>query len=80
VHTLALPGLGNVHAPDAGLRVDRRLEVHGAGEVLGFDQEREEEQGKVSGRWRSLFLTEGRGTEAWYEGLEGDREFWDGVV
>jgi twinfilin-like protein len=78
VHTLALPGLVNVHARDAGVRVDRRLEVHGAEEV-GFEEE-EGAGGKVSGRWRSLFLGEVRGTEGWFEELEGDREFWNGVV
>ena len=73
-HTMAIPGLINVHAEDAGVHVDQKVEIHEPGELV-FEGKDER-----VGKFRSVYLR-GRfeGTEAVYEGLEGDRKYYEGV-
>lgn len=73
-HTMAIPGLVNVHAEDCGVHVDQKIEIHEP-EDLVF----EESDDKV-GRFRSVYLRNGfQGTESQYEGLESDKQFYDAV-
>ncbi|KAJ4986396.1 cofilin/tropomyosin-type actin-binding protein [Stagonosporopsis vannaccii] len=73
-HTMAIPGLVNVHAEDYGVHVDQRVEIHEP-EDLVFD----EGDDKV-GRFRSVYLRNmWQGTESQYEGLERDKMFYDAV-
>lgn len=73
-HTMAIPGLVNVHAEDCGVHVDQKIEIHEP-EDLVF----EESDDKV-GRFRSVYLRNGfQGTENQYEGLERDQQFYDAV-
>jgi twinfilin-like protein len=73
-HTLAIPGL-LVHAEDAGIQVDRKIETHDH-EDLVF----ESGDDRV-GRFRSVYARKGvyKGTEMQYAGLERDREWNDSV-
>jgi twinfilin-like protein len=72
-HTMAIPGL-LVHAEDAGITVDRKLEIHEPEELVF-----EEEDERV-GRFRSMYVRKGyKGTELMYEGLESDRGFVDAL-
>jgi twinfilin-like protein len=74
-HTMAIPGLVNVHAEDRGVHVDQKIEIHEP-EDLVFDK-----GDQKLGRFRSVYLRGGwRGTESEYEGLERDKEFYDAVV
>lgn len=74
-HTMAIPGLVNVHAEDCGVHVDQKIEIHEP-EDLVF-----EKGDQKVGRFRSVYLRGGwRGTESEYEGLERDREFYDAVI
>lgn len=73
-HTMAIPGLVNVHAEDCGLHVDQKIEIHEP-EDLQF-QEGDEKVGK----FRSMYLRgEWQGTENRYEGQERDQAFYDAV-
>ena len=74
-HTMAIPGLINVHAEDQGVHVDQKLEIHDP-EDLGF-----EAKDSRIGKFRSVYLRNTfEGTESRYEGLERDKQFYDGVV
>jgi twinfilin-like protein len=74
IHTLAIPGLVNIHAKEQGAHVDQKIEIHDA-EDLVF----EADDARV-GRFRSMYLRNGfQGTESRYDGLEVDRAFYDGV-
>lgn len=71
-HTMAIAGLVNVIAKDAGAEVERKVEIHEPGE-LKAELERGEEQGSKGGNWkgRSMYLLGGgRGTESIWEGME----------
>lgn len=73
-HTMAIPGLINVHAEDCGVHVDQTIEIHDP-EDLMFKARDER-----VGRFRSLYLRGSfQGTESQYETLEGDAEFYDAV-
>ncbi|KAJ4346023.1 Twinfilin-1 [Ascochyta clinopodiicola] len=73
-HTMAIPGLVNLHAQDCGVHVDQKIEIHEPGDlVFGEEDER-------VGRFRSMYLRGGwRGTESRYEALESDGAFYDAV-
>jgi twinfilin-like protein len=73
-HTIAIPGLVNIHAEDCGGHIDQKIEIHEP-EDLVF-----QEEDKKIGKFRSMYLR-GRwqGTESQYDGLERDIEFYDGV-
>ncbi|KAF1847314.1 uncharacterized protein K460DRAFT_426028 [Cucurbitaria berberidis CBS 394.84] len=75
-HTMAIPGLINVHAVDQGMHVDQKIEIHEPGELV-FKAEDQERVGK----FRSVYLRRERfeGTEVVYENMEGDKEFYDSV-
>ncbi|KAH8719325.1 hypothetical protein GQ44DRAFT_751739 [Phaeosphaeriaceae sp. PMI808] len=51
-HTMAIPGL-LVHAEDAGVRIDRRIEVHDPTDVVFEEEDRD------AGKFRSLFARKG---------------------
>ncbi|KAH6625659.1 actin monomer binding protein-like protein [Boeremia exigua] len=73
-HTMAIPGLVNVHAGDCGVHVDQKIEIHEP-EDLVFEQGDD----KV-GKFRSMYLRGGwQGTESQYEGLDRDKKFYDAV-
>lgn len=73
-HTMAIPGLVNVHAEDCGVHVDQKIEIHEPGDLIF-----EESDDKV-GRFRSVYLRNGfQGTESQYDGLERDKHFYDAV-
>lgn len=73
-HTMAIPGVVNVHTKDCGVRIDQKIEIHEPDELV-FD----EGDDKI-GRFRSVYLRGGwQGTESQYEGLERDRRFYDAV-
>ena len=72
-HTMAIPGLVNVHAKDCGVHVDQKIEIHEPGDLV-FEVDE-----KV-GRFRSVYLRgAGKGTESEYEELERDTRFYDAV-
>jgi twinfilin-like protein len=73
-HTMAIPGLINIHAEECGVRVDYKIEIHDP-EDLVF-----EERDERVGRFRSMYLRGGwHGTESQYEALDKDKEFYDAV-
>ncbi|KAJ4315614.1 Twinfilin-1 [Neodidymelliopsis sp. IMI 364377] len=73
-HTMAIPGLVNVHAEDCGVHVDQKIEIHEPDELVF------EESDERVGRFRSVYLRgEWKGMESRYEGLERDGAFWDAV-
>ncbi|KAF2844855.1 actin monomer binding protein-like protein [Plenodomus tracheiphilus IPT5] len=73
-HTMAIPGLINVHAEDAGVHVDQKIEIHDP-EDLVFTEKDE----KV-GKFRSMYLrNEYEGTESVYDNLEKDADFYKNV-
>lgn len=73
-HTMAIPGLVNIHAEDCGVHVDQKIEIHEP-EDLVFNESDE----KV-GKFRSMYLRgDWQGTESQYEGLEKDKKFYDAV-
>jgi twinfilin-like protein len=73
-HTLAIPGLINVHAADQDVHVDQKLEIHDPDEVVFGG-----EDGRV-GRFRSLYVGKrGGGTESTYENLEADKVFYENL-
>ncbi len=64
LHTMAIPGLINVHAEDAGIHVDQKIEIHDPAE-LAF-----EEGDERVGRFRSVYLrNRWEGTESLYTGV-----------
>ena len=72
-HTMAIPGLVNVHAKDCGVHVDQKIEIHEPGDLV-FEVDE-----KV-GRFRSVYLRGAwKGTESEYEELERDTTFYDAV-
>lgn len=75
-HTMAIPGL-LVHAQDAGILVNQKIEIHEPDE-LDFDAGKDRDP-RV-GRFRSMYRREGfSGTELMYEGMERDKEFLDAL-
>jgi twinfilin-like protein len=73
-HTLAIPGL-LVHAEDAGICVDRKIEIHEPSD-LKFEDSKDDRVG----RFRSMYRREGfNGTELMYEGMTRDKEFLDAL-
>jgi twinfilin-like protein len=73
-HTMAIPGL-LVHAEDAGVRVDRKIEIHDPDDLV-FEESKDERVG----RFRSVYRREGfNGTELMYEGMARDKEFLDAL-
>lgn len=73
-HTMAIPGLVNVHAEECGVHIDQKIEIHEP-EDLTF----QESDGKI-GKFRSMYLRGGwRGTESQYDGLERDLNFYNAV-
>lgn len=73
-HTMAIPGLVNVHAQDCGVHVAQKIEIHEPSELVF--EERDERLGK----FRSMYLRgEWQGTESQYEALDKDKQFYDAV-
>jgi twinfilin-like protein len=73
-HTMAIPGL-LVHVEDAGIRLDQKIEIHDAADLL-FEEAKDDRVG----RFRSMYRREGfDGTELTYEGMARDREFLDAL-
>ncbi|KAF9691762.1 hypothetical protein EKO04_010409 [Ascochyta lentis] len=73
-HTMAIPGLVNLHAQDSGVHVDQKIEIHDP-EDLVFG-----ERDDRVGRFRSMYLRgEWKGTESQYEALDRDGEFYNDV-
>jgi len=73
-HTMAIPGLVNVHAEVQGVHVDQKIEIHDP-EDLVFETKDE-----CIGRFRSLYLRNRfEGTESTYDNLEADRTFHDAI-
>jgi twinfilin-like protein len=73
-HTLAIPGLINVHAADQDVHVDQKLEIHDPDDLVfeGRDER--------VGTFRSVYLRNRfEGTESMYENLEADRTFYANV-
>lgn len=74
-HTIAIPGLVNIHAKDCGVRIDHKIEIHEP-EDLTFG-ERDEKIGK----FRSMYLRGGwQGTESQYDRLQRDIKFYNDVL
>ncbi|KAL5117564.1 Twinfilin-1 [Pleosporales sp. CAS-2024a] len=72
--TMAIPGL-LVHAEDAGIRVDQKIEIHDPSDV-----EFESVRDARAGRFRSMYRREGyNGTELVYKGMARDKAFLDSV-
>ena len=72
-HTMAIPGLVNVHAEDCGVHIDQKIEIHEPDDLAFEDDEK-------IGRFRSMYLRGGwQGTESQYNGLERDLEFYNAV-
>jgi twinfilin-like protein len=73
-HTMAIPGLINVHASDLGIHVDQKIEIHDPDDLV-FEAEDER-----IGKFRSMYLrNESSGTESTYKNLEADKAFYDAV-
>ncbi|KAH7359587.1 hypothetical protein BKA66DRAFT_226985 [Pyrenochaeta sp. MPI-SDFR-AT-0127] len=73
-HTMAIPGLINVHAEDQGVHVDEKIEIHDPND-LDFPLKDER-----VGKFRSVYLrNKFQGTESAYESLEADKTFYDNV-
>jgi twinfilin-like protein len=73
-HTMAIPGL-IVHAEDAGVHVDQKIEIHDPDDLVFEDKD------EKIGKFRSMYLRNGfKGTELMYEGSERDKKFLDSVV
>lgn len=73
-HTVAIPGLVNVHAEDYGVHIDQKIEIHDPEELV-FDTKDER-----VGRFRSMYLRGSfQGTESQYEALGRDAKFYDAV-
>lgn len=75
MHTVAIPGLVNVHAKEQGVYVDQKIEIHDP-EDLAFDTKDER-----IGTFRSMYLRNRfQGTESVYHNLEADKAFYDAVT
>ncbi|KAI4679647.1 uncharacterized protein J4E84_008169 [Alternaria hordeiaustralica] len=73
-HTMAIPGLINVHAQDQDVHVDQKIEIHEPDDLVFVAKD------ERIGRFRSVYLRNGfDGTESTYDGLEGDKAFYDGI-
>lgn len=73
-HTMAIPGLVNVHAEDNGVHVDQKIEIHDPVELMF------ETRDNRIGKFRSLYLRNAsEGTESTYSAMEVDRRFLDAV-
>jgi twinfilin-like protein len=73
-HTMAIPGLVNVHAADQDVHVDQKLEIHDPDDLV-FEAKDER-----VGKFRSVYLRNRfEGTESVYDGLEADRMFYENV-
>ena len=73
-HTLAIPGLINVHAVDQDVHVDQKIEIHDPDDLV-FEGKDER-----VGRFRSMYLRNRfEGTESVYDGLEKDMLFYEDV-
>ncbi|KAL1796761.1 hypothetical protein ACET3X_005301 [Alternaria dauci] len=73
-HTMAIPGLINVHSQDQNVHVDQKIEIHDP-EDLVFEAKDER-----VGKFRSVYLrNKFEGTESTYENLEADKIFYDEV-
>ncbi|KAH9866688.1 hypothetical protein J1614_008381 [Plenodomus biglobosus] len=71
-HTMAIPGLINVHAEDAGVHVDQKIEIHDPSELVF------EEADERVGKFRSVYLrNKYKGTESVYNNLESDAHFFN---
>ena len=73
-HTMAIPGLINVHAKDADVHVDQKIEIHDP-EDLVFEAKDER-----IGKFRSVYLRNRfEGTESTYRTMEADKAFYEAV-
>jgi twinfilin-like protein len=73
-HTMAIPGLVNVHAKDQGVHVDQKIEIHDPEDLVY------EAKDERIGKFRSMYLRNSfQGTESTYENLEADKAFYDAV-
>lgn len=71
-HTMAIPGLINVHAEDAGVHVEQKIEIHDPSELVF------EEADERVGKFRSVYLwNKYQGTESVYDNLESDAQFFN---
>ena len=74
MHTLAIPGLVNVHAQDLGVHVDQKIEIHNP-EDLVFETKDER-----IGKFRTMYLRNRfEGTESKYDSLKADEAFYDAI-
>jgi twinfilin-like protein len=73
-HTMAIPGLINVHAQDQKVHVDQKIEIHDLDDLV-FEAKDER-----IGKFRSVYLRNRfQGTESTYDNLEVDKDFYDKV-
>ena len=73
-HTMAIPGLVNVHAQDQGVHVDQKIEIHSP-EDLVFETKDER-----IGKFRSMYLRNRfEGTESKYDNLKADEAFHNAI-
>jgi twinfilin-like protein len=73
-HTMAIPGLINVHAQDQDVHVDQKIEMHDPDDLV-FEAKDER-----IGKFRSVYLrNKFEGTESTYGNLEADKAFYDKV-
>ncbi|KAF2126022.1 actin monomer binding protein-like protein [Dothidotthia symphoricarpi CBS 119687] len=73
-HTMAIPGLVNVHAEDNGVHVDQKIEIHDPADLVF------EAKDDRIGKFRSLYLRNAtEGTESTYSAMEADKSFFDAV-
>jgi twinfilin-like protein len=73
-HTMAIPGLVNVHTQDQGMHVDQKIEIHDP-EDLVFEAKDER-----IGKFRSMYLRNRfEGTESTYDNMRTDKAFYDAV-
>jgi twinfilin-like protein len=73
-HTMAIPGLVNVHAKDQGVHMDQRIEIHDPEDLVY------EAKDERIGKFKSMYLRNSfQGTESTYESLEADKAFYDAI-
>jgi twinfilin-like protein len=74
-HTMAIPGLINVHAQGWGIHVDQKIEIHDPKDLVFAAKD------DRIGKFRSMYLRNGfEGTESRYENLEADKAFYDAII
>lgn len=74
IHTIAIPGLANVHAKGQGVHIDQKIEIHDPEDLVFATKD------ERIGKFRSMYLTNRfDGTESKYDGLEADKAFYDAV-